>query len=177
MRALLIVLAAAAACAGADAPEGLGSRDPASAAAQPALAGEVTPASLQADISKCIAKDPSFWSDNDTDGDGQVSQLEIILCLIHHPAWMRAHFPEQFKAIDTDGDRGISIDELLAFAAKVAPGHLDVRQRTRFHSTRDETAKQGFEDPTFRKHFDPVAGFLPRGTMVQEGNFDIFVLR
>ncbi len=53
-----------------------------------------------------------------------------------------------------------------------------MQQRVRMHLVKDETAKQGFDgDPTPRKRYDPVAGYIPRGTFIQEGNFDIWVLK
>jgi hypothetical protein len=144
------------------------------AALQPA-AKAVTPATIQAEIADAIKQDPSFWSDYDLDGDGAVSQVEVIVCLITHPSWMREHFPSDFAAIDTDGDHAISVPELLAFAGKIPPERLQVVARTTIHQTKDLTDQQGFEQPTARKHFDPVAGLLPRGTVLEEGAYDILV--
>jgi len=57
----------------------------------------MTPASLlQALVSDEVAAAPGSRSDVDSDGDGQVSQREVILCLARHPEWMHHSYPAVF---------------------------------------------------------------------------------
>jgi hypothetical protein len=80
----------------------------------------ITPAQVQALIAAALKRDPSLWADYDLDRDGTVSQVEVVACLAKRPAWLREHLPEQFKAIDRDGDNQISLSELQAFASRAA---------------------------------------------------------
>jgi len=135
----------------------------------------VTPASLQAQISDGLAADPGSWSDFDIDGDGKISQLEVILCLARHPEWMRHHYPAAFDAIDTDHDGAISVAELTAFVQLLPPGRITVQPRLPSSAPQDVTSLQGFEDPPSRKHFDPVTGLVPRGTVLNADSAQLLV--
>ena len=135
----------------------------------------VTPASLQAQISDDVAADPGSWSDFDLDGDGKVSQLEVILCLAKHPEWMRHHYPTAFNAIDTDHDGAISVAELTAFVQLLPPGRIIVQPRVQSTAPQDVTSLQGFEDPPSRHHFDPVTGLVPRGTVLNADSAQLLV--
>ncbi len=90
-----------------------------------------TPAEVQAAITQAIRHDPGCWSDYDLDGDGKVSQVEVIACLARRPAWMREHLPELFKRIDTNHDNDISLAELQAFAALADSKDFTLAERPR----------------------------------------------
>jgi hypothetical protein len=148
----------------------------AAAAAAPGQVVQVTPATLQAEITRALKDDAGLWSDYDLDGDGKVSQVEVIVCLAKNPSFMREHFPHAFAAIDTDHDRTISIAELAAFLALAPAGTLGIQERSQsLH--RDLTSQQGFDDPVNRKHFDPIAGWLPAGTVLEAGSVLVAVLQ
>lgn len=178
MRCLLLLLLVTASHAAVSAPAGLG----AAAAGPDTLAVKPLPVSvavaLQAAIRAAVQQDPGFWSDQDLDQDQQPSQVEIVRCLALHPAFLRTHFPDLFRKIDTDGDRAISEQELLQYAASLPQDRIRVQPHTR-RTVRDLTDQQGFDDgeAVGRRRFDAIAGFLPRGTVIEAGPVDILVLR
>jgi hypothetical protein len=97
-------------------------------AAAPAPA---TPHEVQAAIAGALAQDSGLWSDFDLDGDGKVSQVEVIAMLAKQPGWLRRHFPELFQRIDLDHDNAVSYTELSGFAALADVQEFTLAQRAR----------------------------------------------
>jgi hypothetical protein len=108
----------------------LSAADGTSAPADGDAAGRpATPAEVQAAIGRDLRQDPGLWADYDLDQDGKVSQIEVIACLAKRPAWLRDHYPDLFKRIDTDHDNAISFAELQAFAALADSQDFTLAQR------------------------------------------------